>query len=183
MTNEIAQIAARIKELRLLEGEPAEALASACGISPETYTLYEEGQTDIPVGVLHVLAKRHNVEITTLLTGEDPKLHHFALTRKEKGVVVERRKDYHYQSLAYNFVHRKAEPFLVTIEASQDKIISYNCHPGQEFNYVLEGTLLISIGGKTLTLEEGDSVYYDSGQPHGMAAAGGKPLKFLSIIF
>jgi transcriptional regulator with XRE-family HTH domain len=183
MTYEIEQIAARIRELRRLEGISVEALASACGISAETYGQYEEGKTDIPVGILHILAQRYNMEITTLLTGEDPKLHAFALTRAGKGVVVERRKDYHYQSLAYNFIRRKAEPFLVTISGEQDKIQSSNSHPGQEFNYVLEGTLLLRIGGKEMTLESGDSVYYDSSQAHGMAALGGKTLKFLSIIF
>ena len=58
-----------------------------------------------------------------------------------------------------------------------------NSHSGQEFNMVLEGTLQLTIGTKSLTLNEGDSIYFDATQPHGMLAVGDKPVKFLAIIF
>ena len=58
-----------------------------------------------------------------------------------------------------------------------------NSHDGQEFNLVLKGTLLLSIGGKELTLNPGDSIYFDSTQPHGMRALNGEPARFLAIIF
>jgi len=38
------------------------------------------------------------------------------------------------------------------------------------------------ITGKALVLEEGDSIFFDSNYPHGMAAIGGKSAKFLAII-
>jgi len=57
-----------------------------------------------------------------------------------------------------------------------------NNHPGQEFDYVIEGRLLVSIGGHELELEEGDSLYYDSGEMHGMKALGGKRARFLAMI-
>jgi len=183
MTQEIQQIAARIRELRQLEGLSVETCAGSCGVDAGTFRGYEEGKTDIPVGVLHILAARFRVDITTLLTGEEPHLHSVALTRAGKGVSVERRSQYRYQSLAYSFAHRKAEPFLVTIDPAPEPEISCNIHPGQEFDYVLEGTLLVKIGGREFTLQPGDSVYYDSNQPHGMAALGGVAAKFLSIIF
>lgn len=49
-----------------------------------------------------------------------------------------------------------------------------NCHTGQEMNYVLEGRLLISVSGKELVLGVGDSLYFDSGLPHGMKALDGQ---------
>jgi quercetin dioxygenase-like cupin family protein len=99
-------------------------------------------------------------------------------------VSVERRKEYKYQNLAYNFVHKKAEPFLVTVEPDSDNSpIHFNSHPGQEFNYVLEGTLKIVINGHELILNEGDSLFFDSGANHGMKALNEKPAKFLAIIF
>ena len=77
-------------------------------------------------------------------TGAEPRLHTYPLTRNGKGVSVERRKDYKYQSLAHNFIHKKAEPFLVTVEPEEAETpVSYNSHPGQEFDYVLAGTLKV----------------------------------------
>ena len=48
---------------------------------------------------------------------------------------------------------------------------------------VTEGTLQLTIGSKTLVLNEGDSIYFDATQPHGMRALGNKPVSFLAIIF
>lgn len=96
---------------------------------------------------------------------------------------VERRKDYRYQSLAHNFIHKKAEPFLVTVEPdAEDAPVNFNSHPGQEFNYVLEGTLKVVLDGHELVLHEGDSLFFDSSVDHGMKALNGRPVKFLAII-
>lgn len=179
---EVAAIAARILELRRISELTAEAVAADCGIPVEKYLDYEEGRADIPVGILQMLSRKFQVEITTLLTGEDPKLRSFALTRSGQGVEVNRRSDYQYRSLAHNFAHRKGEPFLVSVEPKAETV-PLNSHPGQEFNYVLEGRLLISIKGQELILEPGDSLYYDSGLPHGMRALGDEPAQFLSLIF
>jgi quercetin dioxygenase-like cupin family protein len=37
------------------------------------------------------------------------------------------------------------------------------------------------INGKTIILEEGDSIYFDSSKPHGMLAKGDKPVRFLAF--
>jgi quercetin dioxygenase-like cupin family protein len=90
---------------------------------------------------------------------------------------------YSYWNLAYNFHRRKAEPFIVEAKSeSADKPLSLNTHPGQEFDYVLEGRLLISVGGHEMELGPGDSIYYDSNEPHGMKALGGMPARFLALV-
>ena len=48
---------------------------------------------------------------------------------------------------------------------------------------VLEGSMELTIGTKVLTLSEGDSVYFDATQPHGMRTVGDEHCKFLAIIF
>lgn len=183
MEEQIKQIADRIKGLRDIFGVSAEALAKELDISLPTYQEYESGTTDIPVGILYKLSHRFNMELSALLTGEEPKLHTYCLTRKGKGVSVERRKDYQYQNLAFNFIHKKAEPFLVTVPAeSDDAAVHFNNHPGQEFNFVLEGTLKVVLADHEMILNEGDSLFYDSNISHGMKAMNGKPAKFLAVI-
>ena len=61
--------------------------------------------------------------------------------------------------------------------------LNLNTHLGQEFNYVLKGKLKIHLGGKEMILEEGDSIYFNSGLPHGMVALDGNECKFLAVIF
>ena len=135
------------------------------------------------MGVLYRIARRFNLELSALLTGEEPRLRSYALTRKGRGVSVERRKAYKYQSLAYNYMHKKAEPFLVTVEPKPDQQrVELNSHPGQEFNYVLSGTLQVFIDGYEVVLYPGDSIYFDSGIEHGMKALNGEPAQFLAVI-
>jgi Uncharacterized conserved protein, contains double-stranded beta-helix domain len=183
MSNQVKQIASRIKDLREIANLSEETLAAELGIAVDNYREYEKGTTDIPIGFLYEVANRFGVELTAILTGEGPRLHTYCMVRKGKGVNVDRRNPYKYESLAYNFIHKKAEPFLVTVEPGNDDTVHFNSHPGQEFNYVLEGTLMIYIDGHQLTLSEGDSLYFDSSCSHGMKALEGTPAKFLAIIF
>jgi transcriptional regulator with XRE-family HTH domain len=184
MTDEIRAIGERIHGLRDACGVSAATLAAECGLTEKELESYEKGLSDIPVGSLHNIAKYFNVELNTLLTGEEPHLHGYCLTRRDSGVTVKRRLDYQYKSLAFTFADRKAEPFLVTVEPKPEaEPIHLNTHLGQEFDYVIEGSLLISLNGKEFILEEGDSLYYDSGIPHGMKALKGKSARFLACIF
>lgn len=182
MPEKIRNIASRIRELREIAGISPETLAHEFNISRETYLEYESGDVDIPVSFLYKVAHRFNVELTDLLTGESPKLHIYALTRNGAGISVERRKQYRYQSLAYNFIHKKAEPFLVTVDPGGAGPAGVNSHPGQEFNYVLEGTLKVIIDGHELILETGDSLFFDASFNHGMEALNNKTARFLAII-
>lgn len=183
MTEQLKQIADRIKDLREIAGVSAETLAAQLNIPLDRYLSYEDGVSDIPVSVLYKVAAKFNVELTALLTGENPHLRTYCLVRKGKGVSMERRQEYKYENLAFNFAHKKAEPFLVTVEPEASPTpVSLNTHPGQEFNYVLKGSLAITVGGHELTLHEGDSLFFDAGHDHGMKALNGEPAQFLAII-
>jgi quercetin dioxygenase-like cupin family protein len=182
MSDQLKEIAARLRDSRETAGLSAEEAAAEFGLPLETYAAYESGNSDIPVSVLYQAAGRFGVELTALLTGDEPKLHTYCLVRQGKGVAVQRRQEYGYQSLAYNFSHKKAEPFLVTVEPQADEEVHLNSHPGQEFNYVLEGSLKIVLDGHELLLNAGDSLYFDSNVKHGMIALGGARAQFLAII-
>lgn len=184
MDEQIRLIAERLKGLREVLDLSVEDAAATCDIEKEKYLEYESGEVDIPVSVLHNISRKYGVELTVLLTGEEPRMHHYSLTRKNTGIGVERRKEYKYQSLGHSFINRKAEPFLVTVEPKSEQTeILLNTHPGQEFNYVIKGSMKINIDGKEMILEEGDSIYFDSGFPHGMMAMNGNECVFLAIIF
>ena len=61
-------------------------------------------------------------------------------------------------------------------------IPTLHAHEGQKFNYVVEGSMIFYIGEISYELDEGDSIYFDSGIPHAMKAANGQPCKFLAVI-
>jgi mannose-6-phosphate isomerase-like protein (cupin superfamily) len=96
---------------------------------------------------------------------------------------VERVSAYKYQSLTSGFTNNVAEVFVVTVEPKPEEEDFYkNIHAGQEFNMILEGSMVLNINGKNLVLRQGDSIYFDSSLPHGMKAMNNKPVKFLAVI-
>lgn len=183
MNEQIKQIAERLAGLRdALEITPEE-MAAASHLTTEEYLKLESGTVDISVSILHQISQAFGVELTTLMFGDEPKMNSYFVTRKGKGIAVERTKAYKYQSLAAGFVGRKADPFMVTVHPKpDDEPIYLNSHQGQEYNMVVSGRLLLQINGKDLILEEGDSIYFNSELPHGMKALDGKQVNFLAII-
>jgi transcriptional regulator with XRE-family HTH domain len=183
MNEKIIQIAQRIKALRDISNISMESMAAHLGMTLEDYQAIESGKTDISVALLIKISQKLGVEFGALLTGENPRLHQYCIVRKGHGAQVERMKQYKYESLAYNFIHKKAEPFLVIAEPyADDRKLSYNAHPGQEFNYILEGSLMVYFEDHAIELHEGDSIYFDSSHKHAMKAINGKPVKFLAMI-
>ena len=170
MNEQIKQIAERLAGLRdALEITPEE-MAKVCNLTPEQYMKLESGTVDISVSVLHQISQAYGVELTTLMFGDEPKMSSYFITRKGKGI-------------AAGFVGRKADPFMVTVHPAPDGTPIYlNSHPGQEYNMVLKGRMLLQINNKELILEEGDSIYFNSELPHGMKALDGEKVSFLAII-
>lgn len=183
MDDTIKQIGERLKGLRDVLDIPAEDIAELCGVPVETYYSMEEGSGELSISNLQKISKRYGIALDVLLFGEEPHMSSYFLTRKGQGMSVERRKEYRYQSLASGFRGRKAEPFMVLVEPNNtDMPLKKNSHDGHEFNMVIEGCMELTIDKKVLKLNEGDSIYFDSAQPHCMRALGGKPVRFLAII-
>lgn len=184
MNEQIQEIAERLRGLRDMLEIPVEDMAGVCRVSVEEYLGYESGENDIPVSALENISKHYNVELTALLFGTEPNMKTFFLTRAGQGNAMERTHAYKYQALAAGFSGRKADPFIVTVEPTPENTpMHLNSHDGQEFNFVLGGSMLLSIDGHLLTLNEGDSLYFDATRPHGMKALNEKSVKFLAVIF
>ena len=181
MNEQIKQIAERLKGLRDSLELSIDEMAGQSNRTPEDIRLYESGKTDIPMSFLFDVAQHFGIDTSTLISGEEPRMTTYFITRYGRGKSIERNKAYKYQALASGYVRPNAEPFEVTVEPN-DHEIHLNSHEGEEFNYVLEGRLLFRINSKDLILNPGDSIYFDSSNPHGMKALDNKPVKFLAII-
>lgn len=183
MKEKMKEIALRISELRELSEISTQEMADYLNVPTEVYRGYEDASSDIPASVLFEIAHKLGVDMGLLLTGEETRMNIFTVTRKDKGVNVERRKQYQYESLAEKFIHKKAEPLIVTVEPRKDgSKPSTNSHPGQEFDYVIQGVLKFYIHDNEVILKEGDSIFFDSSYKHAMAALDNKSAKFLAVI-
>lgn len=183
MENELKQIGLRLKGLRDALDLNQEEFANSCNIPLADYKEYEAGKKDFSISLLKFIANKYNVELTTLMFDDEPRMNSYFVTRKNQGLAIKRVEDYKYEALAAGFSNRKADIFIVTVEPKmQTTAIHHSSHSGHEFNLVVEGRMLIQINGKDIILEVGDSIYFDSHLLHGMKALDDKRVKFLAIV-
>ena len=180
MNEKLQQISERIRELRMILELTPETVAAHLRISVGEYLGFEEGVQDIPISVLYEIAALFGVDMTVLLTGDTPRMNTHTVVRQGEGVHVERFAGYRYSAMAYNFIGRIMEPLLVELSPS-DTEPALVMHPGQEYNYVLSGSVKIRIGKHEYILNQGDSVYFDPQLPHGQQAVDGAA-SFLTVI-
>jgi len=185
MESTIFEIAERIKALRdILEISVGE-MTRVTGTSPKEYLEFESGKKDFTFTFIFKCAERFGVDFVELLTGDRPKLSFYNIIRQGKGLPMKRREGFLYQHLAPNIKNKLAEPFLVTApysEEEQNQPIHLSTHEGQEFDYILKGSLKVAMENHIEILNEGDAIFYDSGHGHGMIATGGADCQFLAVV-
>jgi transcriptional regulator with XRE-family HTH domain len=88
-----------------------------------------------------------------------------------------------YLYVASELLNKKIIPIIGEVHARDvAEYEEFMRHPGEEYLYVLEGTLELHTEIYAPTrLEKGDSVYFDSGMAHAYVAVGPKPCRVLSI--
>ncbi|MDR1065255.1 MAG: AMP-binding protein, partial [Oscillospiraceae bacterium] len=185
-TAALADVAARIRELREIEGLTPEDAAERTGFRPDIYRLYESGAEDLPFSFIHKCALLFGVDISDLLEGTNTaRLSHYAVTRRGRGRVTAREPGIEITELAPMFRDKLAEPYWVTYaysEEQQTAPIDLDTHGGHEFDVVISGSLKVQVGEHIEVLSEGDSIYYNSGVPHGMIAVGGHDCVFCAVV-
>lgn len=185
MENQSIILGKRMKESREILGISSEEMAKSLNISHQAYLDCETGVSDPSFTFLHKCANILKMDLSELVSGTDPKLSLYTLSKKGAGLPIQRREGFQYKHLASLLKNRLSDPFMVHVhytEKDAQNPIPLSTHAGQEFNYVLKGTLKIQIENHTEYLKAGDSIYYNSNHPHGMVAWDGEDCEFLSLV-
>ena len=181
----IQEMAARIRELREIEGISIEDMAVRTGVTPAEYADCESGRSDLNFTFIYRCALVFGVNVTDIIEGYSPNLRSYTVTRAGGGQTIAQAHGMTYYNLAYAFQNRIAEPLYVRSvydEAAQHHDIELTSHAGQECDIVIDGQLMVQIGDHKEILSAGDSIYYNSSTPHGMIAIGGEDCYFYAIV-
>ncbi|MBQ6325812.1 MAG: helix-turn-helix transcriptional regulator [Clostridia bacterium] len=179
--NDYNEIGARLRELREVSDYTIEELAAELRLSPEVYASYEENGKDVPISVIYEIANKFKVDFTEIVTGQSAKLETYHLIRRGGGKVINRNPEYHFEDLAYRYANKVMHPLLVTLEPT-DAVAKLISHTGQEFNLVLEGTVIVTLGDREFEMHPGDSIYFNPTIPHGQRCGGDVKARFLTVI-
>ena len=179
------EVAARIRELRLITGLSVEEMAQRTNLSAEEYEQCEAGNRNLSIAFLYRCTLSFGVDMGDLLEGHSPKLRSYALTRKGEGQRIEEAHHMVGFNLAAGFRNRIALPLYMELNyrpGAEYEDIELVTHEGQECDIVIRGHMRIQIGGHSEVLHAGDCIYYDSSTPHGMIAVDGEDCAFYAIV-
>lgn len=178
---ELHEIGERIKGLREACDVSVEDMAAELDVPVDTYVKWEETGADVPISAIYHMARQFGVEFTEILTGTAAKLNTYHVVRRGEGKEVDRYPGYHYDDMAWRFADKIMQPLLVVLDPSDEpaKLVT---HRGQEFNFVIEGSITVVFEDKEIVLNQWDSIYFNPMHPHGQRCHGDKVAKFITII-
>jgi len=180
-------IGERIRTFREDKGLELDEISSQINMSPTILSQIENQVESPSLGTLIKISKALEVNLSELLGEEQSQA--FTIVRKNEADKVSRHSTgdginpgYSYDSLGTGLADRKMEPFIASIEPSSTKE-SPSVHSGEEFIYVMEGEMEITLGELRDILTVGDSIYYKASIPHLVKAKGDKVLKILAVLY
>lgn len=172
----IEEIGQRIRSLRERRGLSLTELSHLTGFDVQFLEDIEANKAQPQLGTAIKLSKALDSAFGRLVSGVGDKL--YSITRKDERKTLSRstgqsgrKQIYTYKSLAPEVSGRHMEAMIVNLEENPDD--SRSVHDGEEFIFVLEGTVSLKIARDHFDLTPGDSAYYLSTTPHLIAAKQG----------
>jgi transcriptional regulator with XRE-family HTH domain len=172
----------KIRQLRLDNRLTLEEAAEQAGCTPGFLSQVERNQAVPSITMLYAIAHALGVEVT----------HFFPpMTRGVKVVRADEREVFRFEGspivyslLSTSFPDRKLESLLLQMDPVDGALPfdEFRSHPGEEFVYVLEGTLRLWIGDVVYDLNPGDSIHFKSTIKHRMENPGDSPVMAFCVF-
>jgi transcriptional regulator with XRE-family HTH domain len=184
-SREVEDIGNRIRAIREEKGVSLDQLSKLTGFEVAFLSGIEKGEIQPQLGTMIKLSKALDSAFGRLISGTGEKL--YSITRKGERSPAARSTTqtgkkhlYSYKSLAPGVKGRHMEALMVQLLTATEKDLSV--HEGEEFVFVLDGTVALEIGGEQFELEPGDSAYYLSTTPHLISAKKNKAT-ILAVLY
>ncbi|NML46137.1 helix-turn-helix domain-containing protein [Ramlibacter sp. G-1-2-2] len=181
-----ATLGRRLLAARKQLGWTLAELAERSGVSITTISRAERGQLALGYENFSALARALQMDFGAMFaeTGVAPRP--FAgpvLTKAGQGVVY-RGLAFSYEFLGTTAVGKQMEPVLGTVHArTLSGPEDFARHPGEEFVYVLTGSIDVHFDtGEVVRLEKGDSLYFDSRVGHAYVTVSRQLAKVIGVI-
>jgi len=152
----------RLKALRAEQGITLAQLGGMVGLSASYLSQIERNKAQPALTTLSSVAETLGVELRSFFEHPAPV---WKVVRKGRGEeFTDRSCEVAFELLSSEGVSGKFQPYRLTCRPRM--AIDACAHPGEEFVFILEGQLEVSVGEEAFTLKEGDSIHYQGSQTH-----------------
>lgn len=159
----------KIRQIRLQHKWTLDEVGKRTGLAKSTLSKIENEQVSPGFDVVQKLAAGLGIEVPQLFVSSSEPLisGRRSFTAKGQGRQHPTR-TYDHELLAAELIHKKMIPFKSVVHArSFDDFNDWVRHSGEEFLLVLSGEIIFfSEFYEPVSLQQGDSIYYDAGMGH-----------------
>ncbi|CAH1191467.1 MULTISPECIES: helix-turn-helix domain-containing protein [Paenibacillus] len=174
------ELGSKIRKLRLEQNRSQEEIAQACGFTKSLLSKIENGKTVPPIGTLIRIAESLGTKISMLLDDNDFNGTVYTPKASNMEKMVQTDQGYAFSAIAAKRPEKLMQPFYFVVQKGKTGKRTFS-HVGQEFIYVLEGTMIYYVGKEEYTLNAGDSLYFDSVENHKYVLVSDE-VKYLSVF-
>lgn len=174
-------MAAFLRTHRRRAGLTLEAVAEATGLTKSYLSKVERGLSMPSIAVALKIADVLETDVE----------HLFASRGDASALVIDRNGERSsggdssgeaaYEPIATGMISKSMQPFLVRPTTRTDQ--PYMDHPGEEFMFVQSGSVEVTIPTQVITLERGDSLYFDSSTPHRVRSVSSERAVLMVVVY
>ncbi|WP_312515263.1 XRE family transcriptional regulator [Anaerospora sp.] len=177
-------LGAKVKNLRKEKKITIKEMAEMTSLSTGFISQFERGITTIDVDHLHTIASILDVDISYFFLCEKQEEAESVVVRRYERPIIRTLNQALYFGLSSNFQDKQMAPKYVELLPAETKEApaSYG-HPGEEFIFVLEGTLTLYLEDTIYKLYPGDAVHYLSTREHNWGNNSDSIVKFIVVHF
>jgi len=179
-------IGGRIRKMREAQDLSREDVCRMAGLTADRLAAFEEGREVPSIGVVIKLSRVLGSKMGGLLHGSAFASEELTVSRGSETLPGfeqgETEQGYTYRCLTRpGTPGHGMEPFLLTFDPAVTDARPL-AHDGQEFVYVLEGSIELTYDGKRTVLQPGDGAYLDARHPHLFLGLGSAPSRMLAVV-
>jgi len=174
----------RVRRLRREAGWTLAELAERTRLATSTLSKVENNLLSLTYNNLTKLAQGLGIDIAQLFTDEivSPNATNVAVVQRGGGL-FQTTPNFGHEYLFEGLFHKRMVPIVTEVRSQTlDEFGEWDRHEGEEFIYVLEGTIEVFVGrSEPQRLRAGDSCYFDASFPHAALSVGRSPACILSV--
>lgn len=154
----------KIREIRKQKGMTLQELADYSGLSAGLISQIERGIVDPTVSTFWKICSALNISINCFFESEDDAS--IVVRKNQRRIVELAGSKVRYQDLTPHAKSSNFDFILVEIQPGEMTELELISHRGEEYGFVLEGSLRVKCGEQVYDLNEGDSISFSSLTPH-----------------
>jgi transcriptional regulator with XRE-family HTH domain len=170
----------KIKSLRKKKGYTLKVLADRVGCTDAYISQIETGKAVPSISILKKLAESLNEDMRDLICDERREDKIF-LSAKERTKIIYPGSKIRAELLVKKITTKTMEPLYKIIPVGESSK-GIHQHEGEEFGYILKGSLELCVEDQKKVLYKGDSFYFNARKPHSYKNVGDEDIETIWVV-